>query len=40
MGFGLDWDINDEPWTLELVTSDTSREAMAQHSQPIEESGK
>ena len=40
LGFGRDWDINDGPWTLELVTSDTSHEAMTRYSQPIEEAGK
>ena len=28
VGFGRDFDLNTGPWTLELVSSDTSTEAM------------
>ena len=31
VGFGRDFEINDGPWTLELVSSDTGKEAMARY---------
>lgn len=35
-GFGRDFDINTGPWTLELVTTDTSPQAMAEYNRPPE----
>jgi hypothetical protein len=31
VGFGRDFEINDGPWALELVSSDTGKEAMARY---------
>jgi hypothetical protein len=36
VGFGRDYDLNTGPWTLELVTADTSPESIAQHDRPAE----
>ncbi len=35
-GFGRDYDINTGPWSLELVTADTSPETMARYNRPVE----
>ena len=32
VGFGRDFDLNDGPWTLELVSSDTGKDAMARYN--------
>jgi transcriptional regulator with XRE-family HTH domain len=37
LGYGRDFDINDGPWTLERVTSDTSAESIAEHDRPAED---
>lgn len=37
-GFGREWEINTGPWSLELVTTDTSPEAMAKYNRPPEPS--
>jgi transcriptional regulator with XRE-family HTH domain len=36
VGFGRDFDLNTGPWSLELVTADTSPEAMVSYSRPVE----
>jgi hypothetical protein len=36
-GFGRDFDVNTGPWSLELVTADTSKEAMAKYNRPVED---
>jgi len=36
VGFGRDFDLNTGPWTLELVTADTGRDAMAEWNRPVE----
>lgn len=36
VGFGRDWDVNVGPWSLELITHDTSPESIGQYNQPIE----
>jgi transcriptional regulator with XRE-family HTH domain len=36
VGFGRDFDLNTGPWTLELVTADTGREAMSEWNRPVE----
>jgi hypothetical protein len=36
VGFGRDFDLNTGPWSLELVTTDTSPEAMASYNRPVE----
>lgn len=36
VGYGRDFEINDGPWTLELVTSDTSKQAMDKYNHPVE----
>jgi hypothetical protein len=33
-GFGREWEINTGPWSLELVTRDTSAEAQAEYNRP------
>jgi len=35
-GFGRDFDINTGPWTLELVTHDTTPDAQAEYNRPVE----
>lgn len=35
-GFGRDYEINTGPWTLELVSADTSKETMAEYNRPVE----
>lgn len=35
-GFGRDFDINTGPWSLELVTADTSPGSMARYNRPVE----
>lgn len=35
VGFGRDFDLNTGPWSLELVTHDTSAEAQARHDRPV-----
>ena len=35
-GFGRDFDVNTGPWSLELVTHDTSPRAQAEHNRPVE----
>jgi hypothetical protein len=37
VGFGRDFDLNTGPWSLELVTADTSREALAEYDRPVED---
>lgn len=32
VGFGRDFDLNDGPWTLELVSSDTSKATMEKYN--------
>jgi transcriptional regulator with XRE-family HTH domain len=34
VGFGREWDLNTGPWTLELVTRDTSAQSQAGHNRP------
>lgn len=36
-GFGRDWDVNTGPWTLTLITADTSPEAIERYNRPAEE---
>jgi transcriptional regulator with XRE-family HTH domain len=36
VGYGRDFDLNTGPWTLELVSSDTSKEAIARFNRPSE----
>jgi transcriptional regulator with XRE-family HTH domain len=36
VGFGRDFDLNTGPWSLELVTADTGREAQAEYNRPAE----
>jgi transcriptional regulator with XRE-family HTH domain len=36
VGFGRDFDLNTGPWSLELVTADTSPGAMASYNRPVE----
>jgi hypothetical protein len=36
VGFGRDFDVNTGPWTLELVSADTGKEAMEQYNRPVE----
>jgi len=35
VGFGKDFDLNTGPWTLELVSTDTGPEAMAEYNRPV-----
>lgn len=35
VGFGRNFDLNTGPWTLELITSDTSTTAMAEYNRPV-----
>jgi hypothetical protein len=35
-GFGRDFDVNTGPWSLELVTHDTSPEAQEKYNRPVE----
>jgi hypothetical protein len=37
LGYGRDWEINDGKWTLELVSSDTSPESIAEWDRPAED---
>jgi transcriptional regulator with XRE-family HTH domain len=37
-GFGRDYEINTGPWTLELVSADTGKEAMAKYNRPVDAS--
>jgi len=39
VGFGRDFDLNTGPWSLELVTADTSPEAQAGYNRPVETDG-
>jgi hypothetical protein len=32
VGFGRDFDLNTGPWTLELVSSDVGKDAMARYN--------
>ena len=34
-GFGRDFDVNTGPWSLELITHDTSPEAMEKYNRPV-----
>lgn len=36
VGFGRDFDLNTGPWSLELVTSDTSPRAMQEYNRPVD----
>lgn len=36
VGFGRDFDLNTGPWSLELVTADTGRAAMAEYNRPAD----
>jgi transcriptional regulator with XRE-family HTH domain len=36
VGFGRDFDVNDGPWTLELVSADTGKETMDEYNRPVE----
>ncbi len=38
-GFGKDGEVNTGPWTLDLVSSDTGRDAMQRYSVPPPEAG-
>jgi hypothetical protein len=38
-GFGREFEINTGPWTLELVTADTAREAMERYDRPVDADG-
>jgi hypothetical protein len=35
VGFGRDFDLNTGPWSLELVTADTDRAALAEYNRPV-----
>lgn len=35
VGFGRNFDLNTGPWSLELVTAETSKEAMAEYNRPV-----
>ena len=35
-GFGRDFEVNTGPWSLELVTADTSPKAQAEYNRPVE----
>jgi hypothetical protein len=37
VGFGKDGEVNTGPWTLDLVSADTSRAAMEQYNRPVAE---
>jgi transcriptional regulator with XRE-family HTH domain len=39
VGFGRDFDLNTGPWSLELVTSDTAPETIADYDRPVEGEG-
>jgi hypothetical protein len=39
VGYGRDFDLNTGPWTLELVSSDTSKEAIERYNRPTESAG-
>jgi len=34
-GFGRDFDVNTGPWSLELITHDTSPETMEKYNRPV-----
>jgi len=36
VGFGRDYEINSDEWTLKLITAETSREAIAKFDRPVE----
>lgn len=36
VGFGRDSDLNTGPWSLELVTSDSTDETMKEYSRPAD----
>jgi transcriptional regulator with XRE-family HTH domain len=36
-GFGRDYEVNTGPWSLELVTHDTSQETQEQYNRPVED---
>jgi transcriptional regulator with XRE-family HTH domain len=36
IGWGRDFEVNTDEWTLKLVTADTSREAIEKHDRPVE----
>jgi hypothetical protein len=36
VGYGRDFDLNTGPWTLELVSNDTSQAAIEQYNRPPE----
>jgi hypothetical protein len=38
VGYGRDFDLNTGPWTLELVSSETSEEAMERFNRPATDS--
>jgi DNA-binding transcriptional regulator YiaG len=35
-GFGRDYEVNTGPWSLELVTADTGKDALARYNRPVE----
>jgi hypothetical protein len=35
VGFGRDFDLNTGPWSLELVTADTGKAALAEYNRPV-----
>lgn len=37
LGFGRDFDVNDGPWTLQLVSNDTSRATVARYNRTVEQ---
>jgi transcriptional regulator with XRE-family HTH domain len=37
VGFGRDWDVNVGPWSLALVTHDTSPETIERYNRPVED---
>jgi hypothetical protein len=40
VGFGRDFDLNTGPWTLDLVSADTSKETMTRYNRPVEASNR
>src|ERR1700728_1375813 len=38
VGFGRDFEVNDGPWSLRLVSADTSEQAQAKYNRPVDDS--
>jgi hypothetical protein len=36
VGFGRDFDLNTGPWTLDLVTTSVTEQAMMEYSRPVD----